>query len=137
MTTSIDGIDRRASHLRRNLKIRHTATPIKDDPPPISWPTRRRGQIGASKPLNGHPGDRIRTPNGYILVFCPDSPMARNGGYVLEHRLVMAQHLGRPLTAEEVVHHKDEIHHHNRIDNLRLFANNDDHMAHHRERRRG
>jgi hypothetical protein len=136
MSRQIDGIDRAASHLKRNLKIRRTGSPIEPDAPPITWLIRRRGKIGGPRPINGHPGDRIRTPNGYILVFCPDSPMARAGGYVLEHRLIMAQHIGRPLTDEEVVHHKDQIRHHNRIDNLRLFANNEDHLAHHRDLRR-
>jgi hypothetical protein len=41
-------------------------------------------------------------------------------GYVLEHRLVMAQHLGRPLSRNETVHHKDTNALNNDFSNLQL-----------------
>lgn len=48
---------------------------------------------------------------GYVYVqVLADSPFAsmrNHSGYVLEHRLVMAQHLGRPLLRGETVHHKN------------------------------
>jgi hypothetical protein len=61
-----------------------------------------------------------------ILVRCPDefSEMARANGYVPEHRLKMAKELGRPLTSEEVVHHKDHDNHNNDLENLELWPNN-------------
>jgi hypothetical protein len=53
-------------------------------------------------------GGRILNKDGYIEVYSPDSPMRRkHTPYVLEHRLVMAESLGRPLTKQEVVHHID------------------------------
>ena len=65
-------------------------------------------------------------------VRCPQeySSMARKDGYVMEHRLIMAQHLGRALTRVEVVHHVNHDPTDNRIENLRLFANNAEHKRH-------
>lgn len=56
----------------------------------------------------------------YVPPDSPYAPMRNTGGYVLEHRLVMAQHLGRPLYPWETVHHIDGDKANNQIENLQL-----------------
>ena len=65
------------------------------------------------------------TTGGYVLqVMSADHPFAPAmrlcNGYVLQHRLVMAKHLGRALTKYESVHHINGDRKDNRIENLQL-----------------
>jgi len=69
-------------------------------------------------------GGRSKTEYGYLLVAVerPDPlfSMATISGYALEHRLVMARSLGRPLLPTETVHHINGKRDDNRIENLQL-----------------
>lgn len=62
-------------------------------------------------------------------VRCPPEylSMARKDGYVMEHRLVVAQAISRPLTRAESVHHDNHNPLDNRPANLMLFKTNRDH----------
>lgn len=66
----------------------------------------------------------VRVGMGYLAEWIPPThefaSMRRTNGYVLQHRLVMANHLGRSLTDVETVHHLDGRRDHNDITNLQL-----------------
>lgn len=74
--------------------------------------------------LNSHWKGGKYLRDGYIYVKIePDDffyPMASKSGYVAEHRLVMAKHLGRLLHPWEEPHHKNLDRGDNRIENLEL-----------------
>ena len=67
--------------------------------------------------------------SGVRYVRCPEEflVMARKDGYVMEHRLVVAMEIGRPLTRTEVVHHIDHQPSNNSVMNLMLFHSNGEH----------
>lgn len=74
---------------------------------------------------------RYPNPKLYKVVMIPhDSPFASMGFphnhgttlAILEHRLIMAQYLGRCLSANEIIHHKNGQIRDNRIENLELTS---------------
>lgn len=96
--------------------------------------TRRKIGLGSK----GRPGlKREKSPmwkggrwiikrDGYAYVIVEHgTPGAKTNGtgttsYMLEHRLVMQNHLGRTLRRDEDVHHRNGVKHDNRLENLML-----------------
>jgi len=76
--------------------------------------------VWRGKNHNGWRGGRHKNRDGYVYVYKPNHPNARNGRYVFEHRIVMEKHLGRYLKSNEIVHHKDGNKTNNNISNLYL-----------------
>ena len=85
--------------------------------------------------LAGHwKGGRCLTSGGYWYVYKPDHPhAAERNQYVMEHRLVMEEKLGRYLEPNEIVHHINGDSKDNRPENLEVIARSvhvHNHFAH-------
>ena len=83
---------------------------------------------------NAWKGGRLILQSGYIRIqMYPEDPLyqmaKKASGAILEHRLVMARHLGRCLKPWEVVHHINSDHADNRIENLELLPNQASHTS--------
>ena len=82
----------------------------------------KRVQGGSNLPLDAPPASNTKgsgkwrsNGNGYVKRQC-------GGTSIMQHRWVMEQHLGRPLTRKEEVHHINGVRHDNRIENLELWS---------------
>lgn len=82
---------------------------------------KRHGIEPMTGKMRGNRGSRVKDAKGYIFVYLPEHPMA-TGPYVLEHRLIMSEYLGRNLLDTENVHHKNGQKDDNRIENLELWS---------------
>lgn len=69
-----------------------------------------------------------KKPNGYIEI--TRGPNKGKG----QHVVIMEQHIGRPLEADECVHHRNEIRDDNRLCNLQLMTKSE-HMKFHASKR--
>ena len=96
---------------------------------------RERGDVGAYCSRHCHYDEKRKTmeprrfnKEGYVMVYALDHPALqhRTPGrrFILEHRLVMEQVLGRLLERHETIHHKNGIRDDNRPENLELWAQN-------------
>lgn len=83
--------------------------------------------------LNGY-GHTKKHNGGYVLAYVPKHPHSHTDGYVMLHTVIMERNIGRYLSSDEVVHHKNRNRSDNRIENLQLM-NKKDHMAMHMKER--
>jgi hypothetical protein len=67
--------------------------------------------------------EKVISKGDYNYVIVRDHPKATSHGYVLEHRVVLENHLGRILDDDEVVHHLDGDKKNNCIHNLEVMTN--------------
>ena len=90
---------------------------------PSVRPWQSENQRGDKNP--SWKGGKVKGGNGYIYVLLAENDplfcMANKTKYVMEHRLNMARHLGRPLEKWEQVHHLNGIRTDNKIENLELW----------------
>lgn len=126
---ALDGLsDGRLRHLY--LRLRKSSYEIAEMYGVTRSPVSRRlNRLRISRPPGWHlvgknnpvwKGGRIISKQGYVHVLQKGHPMAGKSGYVLEHRLVMAESLGRPLGPREEVHHINGVRDDNRLENLVL-----------------
>jgi len=109
----IEGCDKK--YLSKGLCLMHYAR------------NRKYGEVGPAKRLRAKAGEgKCMGGEGYVMI-------TRGGRWIYEHRWVMEQMIGRRLTREEEVHHKDRDRTNNSPHNLRLFSCHRDHMRAHAE----
>jgi len=99
---------------------------------------RKMSETQLGEKSNNWKGGRSIDAHGYIRILIdadsPYYPMAhkaknrRRTRDITEHRLIMAQYLGRCLYPWEVVHHINGNKTDNRIENLRLMSSVTEHM---------
>ena len=99
----------------------------------LGIPVRPRGMRGNGKGPRWTGG--VMVQNGYIHLYKPNHPNAHPDGYIMEHRFIMEQHLGRYLKRDELVHHKDEDILNNYIGNLEIMTKSEHTKNHHESRR--
>jgi hypothetical protein len=72
----------------------------------------------------------------YYYTYLPEHPSSTKNGYVLEHRAIFENSIGRILLADEVIHHKNKNKKDNDIENLELTTNVEHSILHGKEKLR-
>ncbi len=91
----------------------------------------KKGRMLNPSEYGGHTKNR----SGYVYVYNPTHPHCSSDGYVMEHRLVIEQYIGRHLKKDESVHHINRNRKDNRLENLQLMTRSE-HAKLHAEMKR-
>lgn len=125
-TCSYECADKSRQTAVRRTHCEHCGKPLKPNVHPKvrfcskSCGLKSRNRKGQKKAVKE---TRRNHSTGYMLVKVgKDYPGAMSNGWILEHRYVMEQHLGRQLEAHEHIHHKNGDRHDNRLENLELWT---------------
>jgi len=78
--------------------------------------------LGHKKHPPNWKGGRFKCRDGYINIWAPDHPHTKTNQYILEHRLIVEENIGRYLGKDELVHHINGIRDDNRIENLIILT---------------
>ena len=97
-----------------------------------TWSGKKHSKESILKMRKAHFSGKERMDirgNGYVYLYFPDHPMAKNGR-VPEHNIVMEKNINRTLSPGEIVHHINGIKSDNRIENLCLCTSKEHKMIH-------
>lgn len=69
--------------------------------------------------------EKVVKKGDYKYAVVPDHPNRTKNNYVLLHRVIVENQIGRLLTNDEIVHHKDGNKFNNDINNLEILSNSE------------
>lgn len=101
------------SRLKKYIKLRNMSENTK-----LAWKTNK---YKLKNPGMNWKGGRKITSSGYVQIYKPNHPNAVKR-FILEHRYVMEQKIGRLLKETEIVHHLNNIKDDNRPENLIIVS---------------
>lgn len=90
-----------------------------------NWRLKNWGVLdrdGTTAKYRADEGERRVDKTGYVKIKFPSHFEAHANGWVFEHRMVMADALGRRLLPEENVHHINGVRDDNRLENLEMWT---------------
>lgn len=102
-------------NVESHLKVMNITTRGIKESVELSSPEGRMGENAGN-----WQGGRREMKSGYVYIYSSNHPYCTKSGYVMEHRLVVEEAIGRYLESYEVVHHKNGIKSDNRLENLEL-----------------